>query len=137
MPSVTPAQIKGLFYHLVRQVGGVEAAAAYLEISHQRVSQLQNAQTSDMPTIMHVVTLEAVVGQDVVTGVLSRAATGAGGRSDLTTEACEAVEASAEVLRLVRTNADPKTLRQAALRLVREAEDVTDHLARNDRAESA
>lgn len=133
MSAITPAQVKGLFYALVKEVGGVEAAAAFLGISHQRVSQLQSPAHTDLPTIMHVVTLEAVVGQDVVTGVLSRAAGGIGAAKDLRTEVCEAVEASADVLRLVRTGADRKTIHKAGLHLMREAADVVDHVARQER----
>lgn len=129
MTTITPGYIKGLFFHLVRAVGGVEAAGAYLGISHQRVSQLQNTQSADMPTIMHVATLEAAVGQDLVTGALSRAVTGESGKGNLLTESCEAVEAATNVLHLSRTGASPRELHKAATTLHRESEDILDTIA--------
>lgn len=124
--SVSPAEIKGLFYHLVKAVGGVEAAGAFLGISHQRVSQLQTVTCADMPTIMHVATLEAVAHQAIVTGALARAATGGSVTHDPMKEIVDVVLAQAEVLKLERTGAEPKTKKDAALRLVREATEVAD-----------
>jgi hypothetical protein len=124
--SVSRAEIKGLFYHLVRAVGGVEAAGAFLGISHQRVSQLQTVTCADIPTLEHIVALEAVVGQAIVTGALARAATGGSITTDTMKEIGDVVLAQAEVLHLERSNADEKAKKAAALRLVREATEVAD-----------
>lgn len=122
----TPSEIKGLFYHLVRAVGGIEAAGAYLGISHQRVSQLQTVTCADMPTVMHIVTLEGVVGQPIVTSALARAAEGGSLTSDPGKEIGDVVLAQAEVLSLHRQGAPTKEQKAAALRLVKEAEEVVD-----------
>ena len=124
--SVTNAQVKGLFYHLVKAVGGVEAAGAYLGISHQRVSQLQTPTNADNPTIQQVLVLEDVVGQSIVFAALARAASGGSLTADSMKEIGDVVIAQAEVLHLERTGADPKMKKQAALRLVREATEVAD-----------
>lgn len=126
MTAVTSAEIKGLFYQLVRAVGGIEAAGAYLGVSHQRVSQLQNPTCADMPTVMHVVTLEAVVGQPIVTSALARAAAGGSIHADPGKEIGDVVLAQAEVLSLHRAGAPAKDQKAAALRLVKEAEEVVD-----------
>lgn len=131
MTDVTNGYVKALFFSLVKTVGGVEAAGAYLNISHQRVSQLQSQQCADMPTVMHIVTLEQACGQDLVTGVLSRHVTGEAARGDLITEACEAVEAGANVLQLVRTKASPQAIRMAVTNLHKQASDVVDAAARD------
>lgn len=122
----TTAEIKGLFYQLVKAVGGVEAAGAYLGISHQRVSQLQNPTCADMPTIMHVVTLEAAIKQPIVTGALARAAVGDSIHADPDKEIGDVVLAQAEVLSLRRRGAPSREQKAAALRLVKEAEEVVD-----------
>lgn len=44
---VLPAYVKGLFHQLVKAVGGVEAAGAFLGVSHQRISQLQTTTCAD------------------------------------------------------------------------------------------
>jgi hypothetical protein len=137
MTDITPAYVKGLFHSLVKAVGGVEAAGLYLGISHQRISVLQNPQSADMPTIMHVVTLEAVVGQDLVTGVLARNVNGEAARHDLMTEACEAVEAGANVLHLARRGGDRLALHAAARNLHKQSSDVLDAVARDHARTSA
>jgi len=100
MREVTAAEVKGLFHHLVKKVGGLEAAASYLSVSFQRVSQLQSINCTDMPTIMQVVTLELAVGQPVVTGVLAEASTGEGA-SCVHRAAVVAMEQGVKALRLV------------------------------------
>jgi len=137
MTEISPAYVKGLFHHLVKATGGVEAAGAFLGISHQRVSQLQNIQCADMPTIMQVVTLEAVVGQDLVTGILARHVSGEAARGDLVTEVCEAVEAGAEVLHLTRTGADHHSVRKAAINLHKQTTEVLDVASRHCAAHRA
>lgn len=130
-PDVTPGQIKGLFYHLVKEVGGIEAAGAYLGVSHQRVSQLQNIQHVDMPNLMQVVTLERVVGQAIVTGVLAASAVGAATAHDLLTEVFDATEAVVDLQRIVRKGGDKKTIRAAAIRAAGELDDVNAALDRS------
>lgn len=132
--DITPGQVKGLFFHLVREVGGIEAAGAYLGCSHQRVSQLQNTNSTDMPTIMQVCILEKVVGQDIVTGTLSAAATRRTGVRELITECCEATEASVALLNAARTGKDKRVIRAALLTALRELDDVGHAL---DSAETA
>lgn len=134
MTTITTGEVKGLFYHLVKAVGGSEAAAAYLGVSQQRISQLQNVRYPDMPTVMHIVTLEHVVGQDLVTGFLSRAAAGESTPGDVMTEACEATEAAVNVQKLARTGAPRRELREAATELHREAADLIDTLSSERRS---
>lgn len=126
MSVVTEAEVKGLFYHLVKAVGGVEAAGAFLKISHQRVSQLQSPNNADMPTVMQIATLEHVVGQGIVTGAMARAAEGGAVNANPEKEIGDVVMASADVLRLERADAHPRAKKDAALKLVREATDVAD-----------
>lgn len=137
MTTISREQIKGLFYHLVKQVGGVTAAAAFLDLSEQRVSQMQNIRLPDMPGLLHVAILESVVGQAVVTGVLARAATGDLGDGDLHEAACEAVEEAANVLKMVRTGSPHREIRQAALKANRESADVLDLLSKGQKAVAA
>lgn len=126
MTAPSPAYIKGLFYQLVAKVGGVEAAGAYLGVSHQRVSQLQNMSCPDMPTLMHVTTLERVVGQPIVTGALARLVGGQAGEAEVETEIGDVTIATAEVLTLHRGGADKRQVKAAALKLVKEATEVAD-----------
>lgn len=69
---ISPAFVKGLFFQLVKAAGGVEAAGAFLGVSHQRISQLQTLSCADMPTVMQIVALEQACGLPVVTGALCR-----------------------------------------------------------------
>jgi hypothetical protein len=124
MTTPTNAQIKGLFFHLIKSVGGVEAAGAYLSISHQRVSQLQSINCADMPTLMQIVTLEHAVGVPVVTRALAESVVNSQDANDLLAEACEATEAAAELQRLARAKAEPRVIRAAAIRLEQEARDA-------------
>lgn len=124
MSEVTPGQIKGLFFHLVRSVGGVEAAGAYLKVSHQRVSALQSTTTSDLPTIMQVATLERVANQSVVFASLAKAATGALAHRDLEKETRDATYAAVDLQRSADSGADRKTLQAAVLKLRKEADEV-------------
>ena len=98
--TVPPAFVKGLFHQLVKAVGGVEAAGAYLGVSHQRVSQLQTTTCADMPTIMQVIALEAACGNPIVTGALSRRLTGGPG-PEVGHAMVGSVGAAAEALRVV------------------------------------
>lgn len=123
---VNPAQVKALFHHLVRACGGVEAAGARLGISHQRVSQLQSANHDDMPTIMHIASLEEFCGQPIVTGALARVATGQSLTNDPDKEISDVTIAQADIIALRRSGADPRQVKAAALRLVREAQEVVD-----------
>lgn len=124
MSAVTPQFIKGLFHHLVRAVGGVEAAGAYLGVSHQRVSQLQSIQNQDLPNFMQVAILEAAAGQSVVFAALARATTGKPPAGDLMEEVADVHEAAVEITRAVRAGADAKTIQSNVIRLQREVEDV-------------
>ena len=69
------ARLKALFAKLVFKVGRQDAAAAYLGISRQRVSQLGSANPEharDIPTWEQVWTLEDACGQSVVFGALAQ-----------------------------------------------------------------
>lgn len=132
MTEVTPALIKRLFFLLVKEVGGLEAAGAYLGVSNQRVSQLQNPNTPDLPTLIQVTTLEGVVGLPIVTGALASAVQGSSRPQDLILEAMEATEASADVQRLARNGAPPREVRSAVVKAEQELRDVRTVLDRGE-----
>lgn len=70
------ARLKALFAQLVRAVGKQDAAAAYLGISRQRVSQITSANPEharDLPTWEQVWTLESVLGRSIVFAALAEA----------------------------------------------------------------
>ena len=124
MSEITPALIKGLFFHLVKAVGGVETAGAFLGISHQRVSQLQAVHSADMPSIIQIATLEGVVQQDIVTGHLSRVATGQNRADDMKQEAVQATAAVVAVQTAVFNGCPQKELLALALKARAEVDDV-------------
>lgn len=97
---VLPAYVKGLFHQLVKAVGGVEAAGAFLGVSHQRISQLQTTTCADMPTVMQIVALESACGLPVVTGALCRRLTGGPG-PEVRDAMVGAVGSASEALRVV------------------------------------
>ena len=123
--EVTPAYVKGLFFHAVRLVGGVDAAGAYLGVSKQRVSVLQSVNHDDMPTVLQIATLERAIGQDVVTGPLSRAATGKPDTGNVLDEVMDAHEALAEVQRKARAGAPHREFRAAAIALTAEVDQLS------------
>lgn len=123
--DVSPAFVKALFYQLVKAVGGTEAAGAYLEVSHQRVSQLQSPNSADMPGLMQVIKLEAVAGVPIVTGALAKLVEGASGKKSMEDEVFDVTQAAVDLHASVRSGADPKTIEGKVIRLRREAEDVT------------
>lgn len=118
-------RVKALFHSLVRLSGGVEASAAVLGVSHQRVSQLQSMNCADLPTLTQVHTLEMFCGQPVVTGALAKTVSEAVVATDPLKEACEVTEQAAELLRMVRTKAPQSEIRAAIQRLHRETDEVT------------
>lgn len=122
--EISPAYIKALFHHLVRAVGGIEPAGAYLGVSFQRVSILQSANSPDMPTIMQVLTLEKVAERSVVFSILAKAAGAEIEIDDLAKETREATYAAVDLQRAVDTGAKKRDLRLAYQRLMDEAEQV-------------
>lgn len=132
MTEITPGYIKGLFHHLVRAVGGVEAAGAYLEISAERVSQYQRAQHPDVPSIMHVARLEAAAGQSIVFAALAKAAAGNASTDDLAKETRQATYAAVDLQRMADAGATKKELQAAVLKLWRETDEVHAALNRID-----
>jgi len=69
-----PKLLKGLFSQLRRAVGSQEAAATYLGVSRQRVSQLESASddhADDIPTWGQVWTLERALGRSVIFSALA------------------------------------------------------------------
>lgn len=124
MTEVTAGQIKGLFFHLVKAVGGVEAAGAFLGVSHQRVSTLQNVNSPDLPTILQVVALEKAAGQSIVLAALAKIATGCLVADDLAKETREATYAAVDLQRIADSGATRKELQAALLKLRKEADEV-------------
>ncbi|MGH6979517.1 MAG: hypothetical protein ACRED4_09530 [Brevundimonas sp.] len=51
---IDTGEVKALFRQLVKAAGGVEACAAELSISFQRVSHLQNPSNTDEPTFRQI-----------------------------------------------------------------------------------
>lgn len=103
----TSSEVKRLFFMLIREVGGVQPAAAYLGVSHQRISQLQNLGNKELPSIMQIVTLEEAVGKPIVTGGLA-AMIETERPKDLMEEVCEATEAVASLQSIARRGGDVK-----------------------------
>ncbi len=66
-------EIKALTRQLVAAVGGVEAAGLELSISHQRVSQYQNPNNTDVMPLLSILALEAVAERPIITGAAARA----------------------------------------------------------------
>lgn len=135
------AVIKGLFSRLVRAVGGVDAAGAYLGITHQRVSQITKTHTHfegdapvadkqqrDMPTWGQVTALEAVCGIAVVTGELARAAKGEAICADPVKEAGDVIINATALFDMVREKADPKAIQAAIVEHEREVNELKDSL---------
>lgn len=129
---MTPARVKSLVFQLVKAAGGVEASGAVLGVSHQRVSQLQSLNHADMPTLMQVITLEAFVGQPIITASLAASLTPTDAGKSPLEEACEVSEAAADLLRLVRTGGTDREVEAATVRLRKEIDDVPAALAAND-----
>ena len=119
-----PAYVKALFMSLVKAAGGGEAAGAVLGVSHQRISQLTSLQSADMPTLMHVVALEAFVGQPIVTGALAKLAAPQGKGADPLKETSEVVSASARLLNLVVSGAPQREVLAAVTAVRAELDDV-------------
>lgn len=132
MSEPTPAFIKGLFSQLVRVVGGVEAAGAFLGLSHQRVSQLQSTNCADMPSILHVVCLQAAAQTTMMTDAIGDLVTGARAARDLQKETREVLHAAANLDALAAGNAPPKAIDDALARAQRELADVAQLRAANE-----
>lgn len=122
--EITEGYLKGLFHHLVKTVGGVEAAGARLGVTFQRVSQLQSSNNSDMPTLMQVAVLERAANQPIISDQMAKAATGGLIGGDLGKETREATYAAVDLQRIADSGADKKTLQAALLKLRREADEV-------------
>lgn len=130
--DVTPARIKGLFFHLVKSAGGVEAAGSVIGVSHQRVSILQSVNAPDMPSVLQIVALEKFVGQDIVTGPLSRAALGKPESGDEVEEAMDATEAVVDLQKTIRSGAGRREKRAALIKAEAELHDVGAALDRTE-----
>jgi len=74
--ALTPGELKALVRALVTACGGVEAAAAVLGVTHQRVSDLQSINKPDQMPFLQICALEAFAERDIVTGAASRAIRG-------------------------------------------------------------
>ncbi|MBI1682353.1 hypothetical protein [Caulobacter hibisci] len=71
--ALSVEEVKALTHQLVASVGGVVPAGIMLGVSHQRVSQYQNANHPDVMPFMAILTLQAAAQTDIVTGAASRA----------------------------------------------------------------
>lgn len=130
---LSSGEVKALWRQLVKAAGGVEAAAVELGIKHQRVSLLQSPSAPDMPSFMQIMSLEAVVGRDIITGAASRAIKG---EDDEAVQAAvvEAVQASAAALGAVhamdadghRTEAEVREVQKSTQKALAEAQQAAD-----------
>jgi DNA-binding transcriptional regulator YdaS (Cro superfamily) len=123
MTDITPAQIKGLFHHLVKCVGGIEPSATFLGVSPQRVSQLQLTTHDSMPTVMQIFTLERACGQSVVFATLAKLIA-PNSISEPMKEAGDLMVAGAAAFDAVRSGADTRTRRQAAMKARAECDEL-------------
>lgn len=131
--ALTSGEVKALWRQLVRAAGGVEAAAVELGIKHQRVSLLQSPSAPDLPSFVQIMTLEALVGRDIITGAASRAIKG---EEDEAMQAAvvEAVQASAAALGAVhamdadghRSEEEVREVQATTQKALREAQQAAD-----------
>lgn len=131
MTEITPAFVKGLFAQLVKVVGGVDPAAAYLGVSAERISQLQRLTCADLPTFLQVAALEQAAGRSIVFGGLAQIAEPSRASSDLAQEAAEVVEAAVELHKVARKGGSQRDLLAAAAHLQQEVADLPPLLAAN------
>ena len=102
MQHFEPSELKALFGQLVDAVGTQEAAATFLGISRQRVSQLISTANNDLPTWGQVMKLEQVVGVSIVFGALARLVE-AVSASDALAAAVEATSAQSVTLATIHS----------------------------------
>lgn len=94
------ALLKALFFQLRKAVGSQDAAAAYLDISRQRVGQLESAHADharEIPTWGQVFTLEQAAGRSIVFAALADLTEGKG-PADIMGASIAAVAASSAAL---------------------------------------
>lgn len=72
MHRFEPSEVKALFGQLVDAVGTHDAAAVFLGVSRQRVSQLISTSCPDLPTVAQIAKLEDVCGTSIVFAALAR-----------------------------------------------------------------
>jgi len=134
---IETGEVKALFRQLVKAAGGVEAAAVELNVSHQRVSHLQNASNDDEPTFRQIRTLEFVSRRPILSGAQFRAIKGEG-EDCIQAAAVEVITTGAKVLTLVhdmdadghRDAGEVRTVQEAASIHLREARELHDAAAR-------
>lgn len=130
MTTLSQPYLKALIRTFVlKDVGGVEAAGALLEVSHQRVSQLTSLQSADMPTLMQVIALERFAGQAIVTGALAKLANPDTAARDPLKETSEVVSAASELLNIVVSGGSRREVLAAVAKLQAETADVPAALA--------
>lgn len=133
MTELTHGEVKGQFHHLVQAVGGTMAAAAFLGVSHQRVSAMQSIQHPDaMPSIMQVFALEQALGKSILFSALADRISGVSRRNDPLKEAGDVMVAGAEVFDAIRTGKDRRAIAGAVAKLEREVADVGQALIATD-----
>ena len=98
--AIEAAELKALVRALVKAFGGIEAAAAELGVSAERVSQFQRPSCPDQMSLLCICKLEAVIGRSIVTGAAARAAD-CGAPDPVTTAVVASVGSSASALRAI------------------------------------
>lgn len=121
--AVSVETYKALFFQLTEVCGGVEACAAKLNISHQRVSQLRTLGNDQEPNMRrHIEPLEEFCDQAIVSDYFVRLRTGRRANDPLA-EAVQMSAATSRVLTLVHDQAAPKDISKAINELKGEADD--------------
>ena len=115
------AELKALFSQLVRRVGGVTPTAAYLGVSHQYVSELQNTtKLRPRPAMEQIMLLERAIREPIVTSQLARIATDGVKAADPVKEAGDVVVAATGLFEAVRNNEPVNVIRGKFAELDRE-----------------
>ena len=109
MTEFQPTMLKALFSQLVDGVRTQEAAAAYLSISRQRVSQIMSAHpdnAKELPTWAQVFKLEQACGQSIVFGALARMIEGDDGKGAMAAAVASTAAATAALQAVHAAKAD-------------------------------
>ena len=135
--ALEPGELKALVRQLVKEFGGVEAAAVELKISAERVSQYQRPTCDDQMPLLCIMKLEAILGRAIVSGAAMRAIEGEA-KDEIGPAAVEAVTDAATVLRLVhdmdadgaRDPAEIRSVQRGSQELLHVAERLADRAAK-------
>ena len=135
--ALSDGEVKALFRQLVKAAGGVEACGVELNVTHQRVSLMQNNNAPDMPTLRQIMALEVVAGRPIITGTAARAIEDEADEN-LRDAIVDAVAATAEALSAVhlmdadgeRSEAEIRSVQTKTQRALAEAQEAADLAAR-------